>query len=1167
MRLTHIKLAGFKSFVDPTTIHVPGQLVAVCGPNGCGKSNVIDAVRWVLGESSAKQLRGESMQDVIFNGSTSRKPVSRASVELVFDNREGLAAGQWSQYAEISIKRVLTRQGDSDYYINNLAVRRRDITDLFLGTGVGKGGYAIIEQGMISRIIEAKPEELRHFLEEAAGVSKYKERRRETESRLADTRDNLARLDDIRRELATQVEKLGEQAEVASEYQRLQALITEKQQLLALQRKRDAESELDQARVAIAAAQAALDARIAMVRSHEAEIEALRERHADATDSVHGAQVALFDANAVVARYEQQLLHVRQTRERLQQQLALGRDELAKVELQRIACDDDAALWQQKRDDALLTVEEAAIGFDDEMRQQPELESALRAQDAALQTLRDAQAVAQASQRLAQQQMQQADKAAATLAARKARLDSELVNAADDHAADIEALRCEADAARVGIEDRTLAIELQDEAQEHERGVLADLHAERERLMLARTDAAARMAALEADSPVQDDTALAHWLDLQGLRDAPTLLSQLDIDPVWATAVEVLLGEMLNGRIATALPAVAAPAALSMLEPTKAVLQPESQADQVPLVAAVRVHDAGLAASLAVLLHGVYRADSVELAIARRRQLPAGARWVTPEGHIITAVSVAYFAAAGGGQGAVHRKLALDAASEALAELTPALAAVQAEIDVVAPRVADREATLRALQQQQLTASQHLAGLERALAAREADALAARLRREASSDALAELLVQIAENDVERRQAVQALAEADVAAAPLQAEVERAMQSRAAADAALATQRERLRQTERQLQADRFAAQSARDRLGELARRSAALTEQADLLGERLAAYQRELESTAETVSDGDVQQAVDLRIEAERRLAEARDALNGIVHTQREREADKQVIEQGLEPSREAISVLKLKEQEARLTFERYAGELVEAGADEAALVLRLGTGAKASSLLSEIGRLSQALNALGPVNLAALLELQEAKTRADYLDAQSADLLSAIETLESAIRRIDRETRALLQSTYDTVNANLQALFPALFGGGHAELHLTGDEILDAGLQIMAQPPGKKNSTIHLLSGGEKALTALSLVFSLFSLNPAPFCLLDEVDAPLDDANTLRFCDLVKKMAERTQFLYISHNRLTMEMAEQLVGVTMQEQGVSRVVAVDIQQALTMRDAALTV
>ncbi|WP_284208148.1 chromosome segregation SMC family protein, partial [Chitiniphilus shinanonensis] len=458
MRLTHLKLAGFKSFVDPTTVHVPGQLVAICGPNGCGKSNVIDAVRWVLGESSAKQLRGESMQDVIFNGSGARKPVSRASVELVFDNAAGLAAGQWSQYAEISIKRVLTRQGESSYYINNLQVRRRDITDLFLGTGVGKGGYAIIEQGMISRIIEAKPEELRHFLEEAAGVSKYKERRRETEGRLADTRDNLDRVEDLVQELARQIAKLETQAEVAAEYNRLKDAITEKQNLLALQRKLDAAREVEAARRDIDAAQNALEAQLAELRALEAALEQLREDHFAASDAVHQAQGELYDANAAVARLEQQLLHLKQTRERLTQQLDETRAELGRLDAQDRVAGDELDIWRTRQEEARYAAEESALALDAENERLPELEGVLKAADDEFNRLRERLAAARNTVQLSRQQAQHLERTVAQLRERQQRLLNERAQLAPAHDAERDALAEARDAAALAQEEGALAL-------------------------------------------------------------------------------------------------------------------------------------------------------------------------------------------------------------------------------------------------------------------------------------------------------------------------------------------------------------------------------------------------------------------------------------------------------------------------------------------------------------------------------------------------------------------------------------------------------------------------------------------------------------------------------------------------------------------------------------
>lgn len=1164
MRLSHIKLAGFKSFVDPTTIATTGQLVAVCGPNGCGKSNVIDAVRWVLGESSAKQLRGESMQDVIFNGSSSRKAVSRASVELVFDNSAGLAAGQWSQYAEIAIKRMLTRQGESSYYINNLQVRRRDITDLFLGTGVGKGGYAIIEQGMISRIIEAKPEELRHYLEEAAGVSKYKERRRETENRLSDTRDNLLRVDDIRLELEKNLEKLATQAEVAAEYHRLQEAITEKQNLLALQRKVDAARDAEQARQAIDGAQNALESRIAEQRALEAEIETLRETHYQRSDEVHAVQAELYEANAAVARLEQQLLHLRQTRERLNQQIADIKTEISRVDQEQLNLASDREEWQLRREDAALQSEDAAMMQSEEAERWPQLEAELKALEQAFQLLRDKQSDSRRAADLAAQQLQHHEHNLAALQLRRQKLDAEVRESASnedgglqDLIEQVETLHLESEAQALLLGDLELALT---QAQ----AALAEVQGRCEMQRLHHASLIARESALARMHQVNDAAALKQWFDEQGLADAPRLLEHLQIAEAWSPAIEAALGQRLQARLsaAPALSAAPGPAVLAFDQPVANSSAPVSRG-LLPLAQQVRCSHSGFKAALDDWLAPYFCAPNEDDLQASLDLLPAGAWLVRQDGTLLNAFSTHYHAAGSALSGVLERQQELANVREELTQLAPQLATSEDELRTLRQQCAEQESELRKARSALQQLRDQLARAERDLARKQEVASQYARRALAAQEELELLAEQLSEEMLGSEECRAALAQAKEAHAPLESELAQVSAQRQAAEQACEQQRNAQRQSERLLQEARFAVQTADVRLAELIRRDSELGERRELLLERMENVQLELEGIDEGDFDVGFQEVVDVRSQKERALAAARDALNGAQQQLRDREAAKQLLETTLEPAREAVNAQRLKEQEARLAVERFTQELQEAGVDEDALRPLLGAGIKIQATAAEIGRLSQALNGLGAVNLAALEELNSARERKTFLDSQAADLVEAMETLEGAIRRIDKETRALLSETFNSVNNSLQELFPALFGGGHAELILTGDEILDAGLQIMAQPPGKKNSTIHLLSGGEKALTALSLVFSLFRLNPAPFCLLDEVDAPLDDANTLRYCDLVKKMAERTQFLFISHNRLAMEMAQQLVGVTMQEQGVSRVVAVDIEQALSMRDS----
>ncbi|MBE9609505.1 chromosome segregation protein SMC [Chitinilyticum piscinae] len=1165
MRLSHIKLAGFKSFVDPTSIAVPGQLVAVCGPNGCGKSNVIDAVRWVLGESSAKQLRGESMQDVIFNGSTTRKAVSRASVELVFDNSAGTVQSQWGQFTEISIKRVLTRQGESNYCINNQAVRRRDITDLFLGTGVGKGGYAIIGQGMINRIIEASPEELRHFLEEAAGVSKYKERRRETESRLADTRDNLARVEDIRQELERQLDKLAAQAEVASRYQNLRETITEKQNLLALLRKLEAAREAEAARQAIDAAQTALDAQLAQLRAQEARLEELREAHFRASDDVHHAQGHLYDANATVARLEQQLQHLRQTRQRLSQEAQSARDSLQRLDETRRQLAAEMEDWLLRSEEASLRAEETALQAEEEHLRLPELEQAQAELDECFQSLRERHAQARAAAQLARQQAQNHARQRDQLRERLTRLTAEQARTVVPDEGEDDQL--ELDAARMALEELVLGMQDSESRLQEIREQQQDLRQQHEQARLSLAAQQTRHEVLTGLQTPRRAGELDAWLKQQGYAALPALLATLTVEAGYAELIETALGMRLKSLMVDGYPDIPPPDSLLLVRPGRAgALAPEAvaQTGLATLASYVQAHDARWQPVLADWLAPFLVADDLVQALAWQDQLHAAQQILTRDGHSVERHAVHYQVAAAGETGALARQQELAALDAALpqAEETVRLAAMQ--LSEAGSSLLQIEAQLREQRQLENRQRQYVHQAEREQARRQAEREQASLRMTQLQDELRQLRRQLDDEERALRDCESEAVIQEAALAPLDEQLENLKLDRVEAETALTLKRSQLREADRQAQEARFAVQSAAQRLAELSRRSEDLVQQQDAQQERLAELLEELAGIDEGDFDVGFQDAVNIRSEKERLLAAARDTLNGIAQQLREVEAARQLVEATLEPAREAVSAARLAEQEARLALERFAQELAEAAADEALLQQKLEPGMKVGALVSEIGKLSQAVNALGAVNLAALQELEAAREREGYLQAQSADLYAAMDTLENAIRRIDRETRALLQGTYDAVNGNLQELFPMLFGGGHAELVLTGEEILDAGLQIMAQPPGKKNATIHLLSGGEKALTALSLVFSLFRLNPAPFCLLDEVDAPLDDANTLRFCDLVKKMAERTQFLFISHNRLAMEMAEQLVGVTMQEQGVSRVVAVDIAAALDMREAA---
>lgn len=1173
MRLTKLKLAGFKSFVDPTTIALPGQLVGVVGPNGCGKSNVMDAVRWVLGESKASELRGESMQDVIFNGSGSRKPVSRAAVELVFDNTLGRLSGQWSQYAELSVKRLLTRSGQSEYYINNLHVRRKDVTDLFLGTGLGPRAYAIIGQGTISRIIEAKPDELRVFLEEAAGVSRYKERRKETENRLRDTRDNLARVEDIRLELGAQMERLESQASVARQYREYSDDLTRKQHLLWLLRRNEAQVERDRLAREVEQAATDLEARNAALRDLEARIEEAREAHFAASDGVHAAQSGLFTANAEVARLEAEIRHRRESQREYETRLARLTDDRAHWQAQAQQLADDDERWQGLLALADERAEQGQLRLE---ARQERLPLAEENHAAALEAVSRRRAeMAQAEQRLHVEQANRghAQRLLQTVASRRERLllerqampfpdDAELTDKQDD--------LCEL-GERIGVALESQQGQQQElpRLEQRRREVLADV----QQAQKERAEANARRMALEQlQQRLQSNGKLDDWLRRNRLQHGEPLWKSLSVEAGWEDAVEAVLRERL-----AALPADAADPAWSKDRPGSklTLLLPAPGVTGTPgapgtaagiavddmLLARMRCAPADLSAILADWLAEVLTAPDLAAALARRPGLSASACCVTPGGDIVSRQSVTLFAPDSGEHGLLERQREIDALAGLMASREEAVALAQA-------RLAETEERLRDAQQTLQESRQQLGLLQERAHAIQVETLKLAQVRERFRERQAQIDDNLAEMAAEEESESERLFIADEAIdqqreqiGDLQAVMDAARALLEQTERALRDEREQVTSAEREVREAEFAQRECRNKLQELGSGRALAAQQRERIDDELARCTQSATALQADDLEPKLQAALDHRVAREHALARARDVLEAAANGLRALDEQRLRVEQSLDPLRDRIGELKLKEQAASLNCEQFASQLSAANADEQALAADL-VGARAGPLQSAITALQRSIDALGAVNLAALDELEAARERKGYLDAQSADLTQAMETLENAIRRIDRETRDLLQTTYDSVNRSFGELFPTLFGGGEARLIMTGDEILDAGLQVMAQPPGKKNSTIHLLSGGEKALTAIALVFSMFQLNPAPFCLLDEVDAPLDDTNTERFCAMVRRMSIQTQFLFISHNKITMEMAQQLVGVTMQESGVSRIVEVDMEEALRLRE-----
>ena len=1170
MRLEQVKLSGFKSFVDPTVFQLPGQLVGVVGPNGCGKSNIIDAVRWVLGESKASELRGESMQDVIFNGSAHRKPSSRASVELVFNNELGRAGGQWSQFAEISVKRILTRDGASSYQINNQTVRRRDVQDIFMGTGLGPRAYAIIGQGMITRIIEAKPEELRVFLEEAAGVTKYKERRRETENRLHDTRENLVRVDDILRELNAQITKLSAQAEVAQRYTGLKTNLQDDQCLLAFLRQADAAQEREKLAFQTESAQTRVEQATAKLRAQEAVLEHTRSAQYGATDALQTAQAALFEASSAVSQIEAELRLHDERRSRLQ----------AEIERQTI----EQALWAARSLDATqaqtthrLRLDELAASLEQQQAQLDELdaigEERVIAKDEAQSTLDTARidvaevdkklralaaerGVLEQNRRSAEAALDRAQQAQAGLQAPdQAKLSAALADLADAQTQQT-ALQTQLDAASTAHTQAARSLDAAQHQHSQHRGEVQRLEA--------------RFAALEKlQNDMRAASKIQGWLDKHGLGQQARFWQQLRVDAGWEPAVQAILrhrAQALKLNSVQALDGLAAlakdtpPAPVSFYAPSAASATPATAFAAATLASRVQLQDPQQATALAGVLHTwlgqAYCAETLATALTQRHTLPAGGVWVTPDGHRVDAVSVQLFAPESLEDNALARQQELE--SLALQLKAEQLQASQAQADLQRCQSASQQASAdkdrlarEITQRVQGAHRREVEVLQLQQALQQFEAKTSQLQ---SSEQ--ELATQLAQLEERLASLDDAMSTADEALGVAQEHFEAQRSTLEAAQAALAAHQQRSQHLKNAVQELNYQQRSARDKLQELDRTLGFAAENTAKALTTIAQAQSELTALGDSAAHAQLQAALALRLAKEQALAAQRTHMDALTADLRSQDELRMQAERGIDPLRTAVMELQLREQAARLAVEQFAEQLRSLGADVLQLAARSDL-PKPATVAARITQAQREIDSLGAVNLAALQELAQGQERQTFLSSQEADLRTAMDTLEDAIKKIDRETRDMLKTTFDQVNLHFGKLFPQLFGGGDAKLVMTGDEILDAGVQVLAQPPGKRNSTIHLLSGGEKALTATALVFAIFQLNPAPFCLLDEVDAPLDDSNTERFANMVKRMSAQTQFIFISHNKIAMEMAQQLIGVTMQEQGVSRIVAVDMESA----------
>ncbi len=1166
MRLSKIKLAGFKSFVDATTITFPSNLMGIVGPNGCGKSNVIDAIRWVLGESSAKTLRGDSMTDVIFNGSSGRKPVSQASIELVFDNSDGTVTGAYAQYAEIAVKRVLTRDGNSQYWLNASRCRRKDILHILLGTGLGTNGYSIIEQGMISRIVEAKPDELRGFLEEAAGISKYKERRRETEHRIRHTRDNLERLGDLREEIEKQLSHLQRQATAAAKYKELKS--EERRvhaELLAL-RLRALGAELEAQEAVLAEKKAALEAALEGRRGMEQESERLRATLAERNEALNGVQGDYYRVGAELARLEQAIQHrkdlIKRQREDLEtteQQLEEIRSHIANDELELEQLDHalealspelEQAVDNRQAAEACLAEAEASMEswrgrWEQVASQFSNTESAARVEEARLEQL-----TAQRDRLQRDLDKQAAERAGIDLEEPETRLEQLFGQEEALNGACAEAAR-----SLDGVWQRI------QELREQDKRISAELHELREMLQNDR----GRLASLEAlqEAALGETTKqVGRWLESAPLADRRSLAERLVVDAGWDRAVETVLGSYLQAVSVDALESVAE--SLGELTEGGLALLEESDAAAAPSSAAAGwlVDHVREPASARGLLHGVRTAESLQGAVSMRSQLAPGESIVTRDGFWIGRNWLRINRSDDPEVGVIVR-------GEEIARLREKIESTAARVEDVAERLAETRAHLEQLEEARKDAQNESTRRQQLHAEAKTKLESARAELEQVRNRATGLDRSIEELRAERLAAEQKLEESQIRreqAATQQEELagvrERLEHERDHHQSVLSEARA---QAEHDRQAAHDLALKVESRRHSKESASAALArvqaQQQHLLKRRDELRSR-LEGAAEPLAEDEARLGTlaHERANVEARLAEARAAAEQTDAELRELEQRRSQAQQAVAEAREAADAVRLTVREAQVRSETVAEQFRETEFELAQVLAELPEDAEAGQWHESLERLERRIQRLGAINLAAIDEFEQQSERKKYLDSQFADLTEALETLENAIRKIDRETRTRFKDTFERANQGLQRLFPRLFGGGHAYLELEGEDLLEAGVAIMARPPGKRNSTIHLLSGGEKALTAVALVFSIFELNPAPFCLLDEVDAPLDDANVGRFSDIVREMSDQVQFVIITHNKTTMETMHQLTGVTMHEPGVSRLVAVDLDEAVKL-------
>ena len=1164
MRLSQIKISGFKSFVDPTKIAFPANITGIVGPNGCGKSNVIDAVRWVMGESSARNLRGESMEDVIFSGSSSRQPVGQASVELVFDNSDGRVKGEYAKYNEISVKRIATRVGQSKYFLNNTRCRRRDIADIFLGTGLGPRSYSIIEQGMVSRIIDAKPDELRVYLEEAAGISKYKERRRETETRIRHTRENLDRLIDLIEEIDKQLTRLDRQSKTAEKYKSLKQDQRRLEAESLLLQKRVFDDEIEAQKRKLASAETAKEERTASLRETEREIEQVRQKLATASEQHNQVQGRFYQLGSDISSKEQAIEHQKNLRQLNRQELASLEQSLQ--EAQKMLADDETRLEELKQkleeispglessNDSLQQQQETLTQAEEKMQEWQELWDQFRREfhqvhEAAQIENRGIEHIERQVQRTEQQRarlQQELDTLDASAAVREiAELDTKVTARAEEYAATMAQAQSRADEIqqlRNSCEEFSNALDERRNQVQTLRGRLSSLEALQQHVLAETSD------------EIRD------WLGRNNIDSSRRLTGLIKPKGNIDKALEVVLSPFLSAycvRPGEPIPdAIVPDHNLSVFDCEPVPARP-AERNWPRLVDFIECE-----VDLTTILDGIYLCQDLQDLRAKRPELKSGESLVTPQGLWAGGNWILQLGDEDQHAGMLARAQEIEQIQAQLTNITQSALAMKSRYD------GDRQ-RLQVLEQEwdqdqkSLAQLQHqLAELRQQLSNLQSHAEQVQSRRQQLHGELAELedlklghATELQSNSAKRNEFLDQIAQMSELEKGLLQQKTQLQQQLVETREALQQARESAHQQQIEYQAlesERRAILSNIDRVKlqnlQFSRRIGELENVINGAEDPIV----ELESS--------LQELLQLRNQNEQELNQSQRTVGELDNQQRELESERNNRQQQVDEIRNQLEQERMLAQEARIRCNTIEEQLQKSGQDVEALQQNLDADAEPEEWSRRLEKLNNRIERLGPINLAAIDEYQEQAERKQYLDAQHQDLISALDTLEDAIRKIDRETKDRFKETFEQVNTRMGERFPRLFGGGEAHLEMTENDLLNTGVQIMARPPGKRVTNLQLLSGGEKALTAVALIFAIFELNPSPFCMLDEVDAPLDDANVGRFCTMVAEMSQQVQFIMITHNKITMEIAQNLNGVTMHEPGVSRLVSVDVGEAVVL-------